>query len=96
LSEKEKQKVVKHLAGYIAKFTKRDDEQRKLIEASANKDKIDQLTQFRALVERRKATAAKQDLERERLGLIVHLAETEYETMDEIEEVLISEKVIPL
>ncbi|CAK9015193.1 Eukaryotic translation initiation factor 3 subunit B (eIF3b) (Eukaryotic translation initiation factor 3 subunit 9) (eIF-3-eta) (eIF3 p116) [Durusdinium trenchii] len=95
LTEDEIAKVTRGIKGYMARYGKEDEIRRKRMEAAANKEKIEALTNFRNLVERRTAECAELDKERKRLGLLLEEDDSGFEIMEEEEEQFVSERVEP-
>jgi len=96
LDDDEVQKVMRGLKGYMNRYGREDEIRRKRLEASANTEKIEALSAFRELIEKRTKEAKGIDEERRRLGLIPAEDDDEYDTIEELEEVFVSEKVEPL
>lgn len=95
LDQKDISKINRGIKGYMARYEKEDQVRLKRIEAAENKEKIDALQQFRELVEKREAKVKEIEAERQKSGLSEPINDDDYEIIDEIEEVFVSEKVEP-
>jgi hypothetical protein len=87
--------VQRSINTFIERYSKEDEIRMKRLQASANKDKIESLTQFRVLLARKTELAARQQAERVRLGLEAPATAEAYEEIFETVEELVSEKVEP-
>ncbi len=95
LTKDEENKVQRSIKSYMARYSKEDEVRKKRLEAAANKEKIETLSEFRDLVARRKESAAQQNAMRKELGLLVEEEDVGYTIVEEEEEIVISERVEP-
>lgn len=95
LSEEEKARVARGLKSYMTRYGKEDEVRRKRLDAAANKEKIEALTQYRALVVQREEEYVAVNAERVARGLLPAEDNDEYSFVEETEEVQLSEKVEP-